>query len=109
MERDVLDPASPLKAPREGEDVTRPSRALRSRRCYYRVDRRDISLLRFILEAYEGVASMTTVQPEEGLVMVAMAPGQERLATAVLSALGRRRDLRLEPVAAPPSAGQGEK
>ena len=108
MDRDVLDPAPPLKAPRNRQDVSRPSQALCSQQRFYRVDRRDISLLRFILEAYEGVATLTTVDPVEGAVMIATAPGHEDLVAEVLAALVDRGDIRLEPLPAPPSAGQGD-
>jgi hypothetical protein len=89
-------------------DATRPAHPLRSQRRYYRVDRRDISLLRFILEAYEGVATLTTIDPAGGVVMVTMAPGQEPIVTEVLALLGARRDIRLEPLAAPPRAAHDE-
>lgn len=97
-----------MKIPRDSQDVSRPARALCSKQCFYRVDRRDISLLRFILEAYEGVATLTTVDPAEGVVMVVMAPGNEDLVAEVLGALAARADVRLEPLAAGPPAGQGE-
>ena len=89
-------------------DVTQPPRPLGSKRRYFRVDRRDISLLRFILEAYEGIATLTTIDPAGGVVMITMAPGHECLVMEVLTALGDRRDIRLEPLAAPPCASQGE-
>lgn len=108
MDRDVLDPAQ-VKIPRYRQDVSRPPQTLCSKQCFYRVDRRDIGLLRFVLEAYEGVATLTTVDPAEGVVVVAMAPGWEGLVTEVLEALAARGDVRLEPLAAPPAAGQGEK
>ncbi len=107
MDRD-LDPASPSKAPLDSTDVSRPSQVLRSRQRFYRIDRRDISLLRFILEAYEGVATLTTVDPAEGVVRIATAPGYEGLVTEVLEALVARGDIRLEPLPAPSSAGQGD-
>jgi hypothetical protein len=107
MDRD-LDPASPLKAPPISPDVSRPSQVLCSQQCFYRIDRRDISLLRFILEAYEGVATLSTVDPAEGVVRIAMAPGYEGLVREVLEALVARGDIRLEPLPAPPSAGQGD-
>ncbi len=44
---------------------------------YYRVDRREISFLKFILEAYDGLAVLTTVDSEKGIVVVSIAPGCE--------------------------------
>ena len=44
---------------------------------YYRVDRREISFLKFILEAYDGLAVLTTVDSEKGIVVIIIAPGCE--------------------------------
>jgi hypothetical protein len=82
--------------------------ALSCRRCYYRVDRRDISLLRFILEAYDGVATVTTIDSRQGIVMLTVAPGWEGLVKDLLAELSDGRDLYLEPLTAPPPAGQGD-
>jgi len=42
---------------------------------YYRIDRREISFLRFILEAYDGIAVVTTINAKEGLIRLSIAPG----------------------------------
>jgi len=44
---------------------------------YYRVDRRDIAFLRFIFEAYEGLAMIETLNPESGVIVFYIAPGCE--------------------------------
>ncbi|MCP4373848.1 MAG: DUF4911 domain-containing protein [Deltaproteobacteria bacterium] len=44
---------------------------------YYRVDRRKISFLKFILEAYDGLAVLTTVDSKKGIVVINIAPGCE--------------------------------
>lgn len=44
---------------------------------YYRVDRREISFLKFILEAYDGLAILTTVDSKKGIVVINIAPGCE--------------------------------
>jgi len=44
---------------------------------YYRVDRRDIAFLRFIFEAYEGLAIIETLNPELGILVFYIAPGCE--------------------------------
>ena len=44
---------------------------------YYRVDRREIAFIRFILEAYDGVAIVRTLDPEAGIVEFQIAPGCE--------------------------------
>ena len=62
----------------------------------YRVDRRQISFIRFIFEAYEGVAVVTTLDPATGLISLAMAPGCEKIARDVMDDLGR--SILIEPV-----------
>ena len=44
---------------------------------YYRVDRREIAFLRFIFEAYEGIAIIETLNPATGLIVIYIAPGCE--------------------------------
>ncbi|MCP4371907.1 MAG: DUF4911 domain-containing protein [Deltaproteobacteria bacterium] len=44
---------------------------------YYRIDRREISFLKFILEAYDGLAILTTVDSKKGIVVINIAPGCE--------------------------------
>ena len=42
---------------------------------YYRVDRREIGYLRFIMEAYDGVATLSTLDAGAGTIRVHIAPG----------------------------------
>ncbi len=42
---------------------------------HYRIDRREISFLRFILEAYDGIAVVTTIDAASGIVAIRVAPG----------------------------------
>jgi len=44
---------------------------------YYRVDRREIAFLRFIFEAYDGIAIIETLNSESGLIVIYIAPGCE--------------------------------
>jgi hypothetical protein len=45
---------------------------------YYRVDRREIAFLRFIFEAYDGIAVLQTIDAPKGLVLLHVAPGCEK-------------------------------
>ena len=56
---------------------------------YYRVDRRRISFIKFVFEAYEGVAVVTTIDAPKGLIRLAVAPGCESVARGVMDDLGR--------------------
>ena len=54
---------------------------------YYRIDRREISFLKFILEAYDGLAVLTTVDSEKGIVVINIAPGCESEVEMILQDL----------------------
>ena len=44
---------------------------------YYRIERKEICFLKFIFEAYDGIAMLTTVDSDSGVVMFHIAPGCE--------------------------------
>ncbi len=44
---------------------------------YYRVDRHKIAYLRFVFEAYDGLANIETLNPESGVIVFYIAPGCE--------------------------------
>ncbi len=54
-----------------------------------RVDRREICFLKFILEAYDGIATMTTIDAHQGIVLLRIAPGCEKEVEAIIRDLGR--------------------
>jgi len=63
---------------------------------YYRVDRREISFLRFILEAYDGIAMMETLDAKKGLVVFCISPGCEADVKMLLQDL--ENDIMIEKV-----------
>ncbi|NNL75565.1 MAG: DUF4911 domain-containing protein [Desulfobacterales bacterium] len=66
-----------------------------STRRYYRADRREISFLRFIFEAYDGLAVFETLDPQAGIICFHIAPGCEDDVEMVLKDL--KNDIMLEP------------
>jgi hypothetical protein len=65
-------------------------------RRYYRVDRREIHFLKFVLEGYDGVAVVRTVDPLAGLVVLHVGPGCERVVEMIINDL--ERQIRIEPI-----------
>lgn len=63
---------------------------------YFRVDRREIGFFRFILDAYDGLAALRTLDPRKGIVAVHIAPGCEADAMDLLADLNR--SFRIEAV-----------
>lgn len=56
---------------------------------YLRIDRREICFLKFILEAYDGIATLTTIDPHQGIVLLRIAPGCEDEVETILRDLKR--------------------
>ncbi len=79
-------------------DRRRSAWPLQTTRRFYRIDRRDISYLRFILEAYDGMAVLTTRDAAKGIVRITIAPGCEMLVDDVISALARAEEIFIEPL-----------
>ena len=65
-----------------------------AKRCY-RVDRREIAYLKFILEAYDGLAVVSTLDPQAGIVVLHIAPGCEQDIEKIVADLSR--DIMMEP------------
>ncbi len=61
---------------------------------YYRVERKAIAFLRFIFEAYDGIATVTSIDPGAGTVMICIAPGCEAEVEGILDDL--KKDMMIE-------------
>ena len=72
---------------------------MRSKERYFRIDKQQIGYLRFILEGYEGIAALTTVDPRLGQVLLRIPPGCEGEVDTLLADLAG--DVYLEPQKAP--------
>ncbi len=57
---------------------------------YFKVNRRDMVFLKFILEAYEGMNVMSTVDNSAGIIRIAIMPGFEDDMDELLAELGRK-------------------
>ena len=60
---------------------------------YYQVNRKQISFIKFILEAYDNMAVVTTLDPHQAIVQVTVAPGCERVIQRVLDAFSHDFDV----------------
>ena len=56
---------------------------------YFLLDRRDLVYLTFILEAYEGLATLTTVDKQQTLVSITTFPGSAEALDDLLAAIGK--------------------
>jgi hypothetical protein len=62
---------------------------------FYRISRQQIGHLRFILEGYEGIATLTTIDPVQGRILLLVPPGCDDEVDSLLSDLAG--DIYLEP------------
>ena len=62
---------------------------MRCRQKIVRVDRRAIGYMKFIFEAYDGIANLTTIDPHAGLISINIPDGCERDVDVLLESLGR--------------------
>ena len=62
-----------------------------------RMDRRRISFVKFILEAYDNVAVLSTLDARAGLVRLTIAPGCETLVDGILQDLAPDCDIVAPP------------
>jgi len=63
---------------------------------YFKVAHRDMVFLKFILEAYEGMNVMSTVDNKAGIIRIAVMPGFVADMDALLASLGEQ--VNMEPV-----------
>ena len=68
---------------------------------YYRVDRRQIAFIKFIFEAYDGIAGMRTINPTKGIIKLHIAPGCEEQVGLILQDL--KKEILVQRLATDPS------
>ncbi|MFH1134861.1 MAG: DUF4911 domain-containing protein [Pseudomonadota bacterium] len=68
---------------------------MESTKIYLTIDRKKIALLKFLLESYEGLALLRTIDPGSGRVVLMVGPGAERETAGLLAAI--KDDLGLAP------------
>jgi uncharacterized protein DUF4911 len=54
---------------------------------FFKVDRRDLVYLKFVLEAYEGMSTLSTVEPVGGIVRLSIPYGFEEDMQSLVDAL----------------------
>ncbi len=61
----------------------------------FRIDRSEIAFVKFIFEAYDGIANLSTIDREMGVIQLNIAPGCEKVASDVIEDL--QKSVRIEP------------
>ena len=66
---------------------------------YFKIARKDISFLKFIIEAYEGMAVVRTLDSREGMIELMIAPDFEKEVEELLIDL--RDEFEIKPIDPP--------
>jgi hypothetical protein len=61
-----------------------------------KVDRGEISYIRYTLESYDGMAFVKTLDPRESLIEILVSPGCEDLVCSLLDDLVKEEGIRLD-------------
>ena len=56
---------------------------------YVRVDKRQIGFMKFIFEAYDGIANLTTIDADLGIISINIPDGCDDIVNNLLKTLGR--------------------
>jgi hypothetical protein len=56
---------------------------------YFKVQRSDVVFLKFILEAYEGMSTLSTLEPREAILRLSVPAGFDADMQKILEALGK--------------------
>ena len=66
---------------------------------YFKLDKGDIAFVKFIIEAYHGMAVIRTLNPREGVVELMIAPDFQREVGEILDSL--REEIHLQAIDPP--------
>jgi hypothetical protein len=64
----------------------------------YRVERKDISYLSWIIQSYEGIAVVKTIDPYKAIIELQISPGCEDIIFELLDALKKQEGIISVPV-----------
>jgi len=67
-------------------------------RVNFHVDRKEISYLRWIIESYDGMAFLKTIDPHQALIELEISPGCERFILDLLDHLRINEKIRIAPM-----------
>jgi len=62
---------------------------MQCRKKYVRVDKRQIGFMKFIFEAYDGIANLTTIDATLGVISINIPNGCDDIVDNLLKTLGR--------------------
>ena len=64
---------------------------------FFRIERREINYFRLIIESYDGMAVVKTIDPYKAIVELRISPGCEGLVIELLDSLNKNEGIKLIP------------
>lgn len=64
----------------------------------FHVERKEISYLRWVLESYDGMAFLKTIDPLHAFIELEISPGCEALVLELLDSLREDEHIKIDPV-----------
>jgi hypothetical protein len=65
---------------------------------FFRVDRHEINYLRVIVESYDGMGIVRTIDPYDAIIEIVISPGCEETLLGLLTSIKEKENLRMEPL-----------
>jgi len=65
---------------------------------YFHVKRKEISYLRWVVESYDGMAFLKTIEPYEAVIELEISPGCETLVLELIDSLRKNEQILLSPI-----------
>ena len=63
---------------------------------FFQVDRREINYLRLIIESYDGMAVVRTIDPYKAVIELRISPGCENIVFELLESLKKHEGIRID-------------
>lgn len=67
-------------------------------RLNFHVERKDISYLRWIIESYDGMAFLKTIDPFQALIELEVSPGCEALVFELIDSLRKNEHIKIAQI-----------
>lgn len=64
----------------------------------YKVDRKQIHYIRWIIESYDGMALVTTIDPHAAVIELKIAPGCYSIVQDLLNSMSVKEKIRILPI-----------
>jgi len=67
-------------------------------RLSFHVERKEISYLRWVIESYDGMAFLKTINPRQAFIELEISPGCEVFVHELLDSLRNNEHIKIDPV-----------